>query len=422
MLMIESLISYITLIAYIVALGIILSLIYSIAEWFSKDRVIKLFEGRKVVAILNKEGYYGKLLVPPRSGGGFEILFELKSIENPQALISFLLRGYKETKDMKFLEEAKRVMMRLKERRVLDEQISLENIEVHPWSEPSLVSRKVYPSEIKDLHVIAIFSDKLDEKERALRRRELRRLYKPSLLSRTKRRIYNALAYVKDKISGTITSTTTSLLSAASTISPEVRKAFLDLEKKAIATMGALYDALLENSIGSLITLKVQEPSGEIRYYQGILREYSNYYIAVYDVDYKLVMVTKFKERNRLKGYPQPAFKVHAFRMVEEEHLIVKDIHRYEDAMRISIQNVYDDFVKIRTIVIDGKSVKVDKVLEPGGLLDLSTDSVLGELDMTIYYEISKKADVIWPRAKVQVVGLGDYPSAMFEYASRLRI
>jgi len=56
--------------AYLAAIGIVLSIIYGIAELFSRDRAIKLFEGKYAFVFFGNEGFYGRIRVPPRSGGG----------------------------------------------------------------------------------------------------------------------------------------------------------------------------------------------------------------------------------------------------------------------------------------------------------------------------------------------------------------
>lgn len=60
---------------YLAVVGVILSIIYGIAELFSRDRVIKIFDGKYAFVFIGSEGFYGKIRVPPRGGGGFEVVF-----------------------------------------------------------------------------------------------------------------------------------------------------------------------------------------------------------------------------------------------------------------------------------------------------------------------------------------------------------
>ncbi|MCD6244080.1 MAG: hypothetical protein J7J65_02445, partial [Candidatus Korarchaeota archaeon] len=92
---------------YLLILGIVLSLVFSLVELFSIDRVLKLVRGRKAFVFLGKEAYYGKLYIPPRSKGGFEVFYVDENIENPESLIAFLIENYQETGNEKFLEKAK---------------------------------------------------------------------------------------------------------------------------------------------------------------------------------------------------------------------------------------------------------------------------------------------------------------------------
>ena len=81
-------------IIYLALVGIILSIIYGIIELFSRDRAIKLFEGKYAFVFLGNEGFYGRIRVPPRSGGGFEVLFPPEGIELSLIHISEPTRPY----------------------------------------------------------------------------------------------------------------------------------------------------------------------------------------------------------------------------------------------------------------------------------------------------------------------------------------
>ncbi|HDD34067.1 MAG TPA: hypothetical protein ENG30_02835 [Thermofilaceae archaeon] len=46
-------------------------------------------------------------------------------------------------------------------------------------------------------------------------------------------------------------------------------------------------------------------------------------------------------------------------------------------------------------------------MLQPGEAVEISVPFYS---ELTVEYEVSKEADIMWPRSKVRVVGLGDYP------------
>ncbi len=407
----DTIMSYLTLLAYLMGLTLVLSIIYSIAEWFSKDRVIKIFEGKKVLVLIGGEVYCGKLYIPPRSGGGFEVFFESDRIENPLSLLAFLIENFEETGDEKFREEAEKLLIELKRKGVLSQDVSLDDIELNPWSPPSLVSRKVYQSELKDLYAIIRFRDMLSEDERKKIWKELRILYHPPFLSRLKRKIYNALAYIKDKLTTVVSPASLPMVSTV----PEVKKAIEDLQKKAVAGLGALYDPLLENSIGRLITIKVKDIDNEEKVYQGILREYSNNYIAVYDVDYRLQVKAKYKGKTLLKGYPIPIHKIHGIVFKYSEKLSIDSITKAEGKTNIILKNNGEKIIQVEKVKIEDKEFSAKKVLKPGETLTVVVEGEYDNPNIEVEYEISREADIIWPKSKVKVIGLGDYPPTMLE-------
>ena len=385
---------------YILAIGAALSLLYGISEWFSRDRVLKLFEGKRAFVILGSEAYYGRIVVPSRSGGGFEIYFPPENIENPLSLIAFLVENYREAGERKFLEEAERLLRDFKAKGLVPGEIELDNIRANPWSSPSLVSRKVYSNELGNLHAIIMFRDFLEENERRKRWRELRAIYHPSMSRVIARKVYNALAFVKDKLASTLTRTTSAI---AAPLVPEIREGIVALEKKAISGVGATYDPLLENSIGRLVTVELVDIDGERKRYQGILREYSNNYILVYDVDYRIQVVTKFKNGREEKGYPKPTLAFHGFSFELSRHLELEKLGERGALLR----NVSEAPLKVEVIKHGDGELKIGKVLQPGEAVEISVPFYS---ELTVEYEVSKEADIMWPRSKVRVVGLGDYP------------
>jgi len=394
--------SYIWLFVYVVGTGFLISLIYSIVDWFSKDRVLKQVIGKRCVVFLGNDAYYGRLILPPRSKGGFEVMLDGRQVENPEALLAFLKENYEETGERKFIDEAVKLLEEFKRIGVVRQDLTLDDIEINPWAPPSLVSKKVYPSQLGDLHAILIFRHMLSKSELRKKWAELKRLYAAGPLYRLKRKIYSALAYIKDKLTLTITP---AVLPAASISTPELKKALEEAEKQALAGAGKLYDPLLENGIGRLVTVRVVDVEGETKYYQGILKEYSDNYIYVLDVDYRLQMDTKITPDGEAPGYPKTRIKLHNFR-VEGRHL--------EGSWRdgyLVLRNVHNALIKVEKVKNAEKEIAVGKVLKPQEELKIQ----LPEGDAFIEYEISLEADIIWPRKKAEVVGLGDYPADLLK-------
>ena len=74
---------------------------------------------------------------------------------------------------------------------------------------------------------------------------------------------------------------------------------------------------------------------------------------------------------------------------------------------RAAVRNVWDRPIKVERIVHGENEVTVNKVLFPSEEIRIEREI---PKDFTLYYEISLESDVVWPRSKAVVIGLGDYP------------
>ncbi len=423
------------LIAYLVFIGAALSLLYGLSEWLSRDRVLKILEDKDVLVVLGSEAYYGKLHVPPRSGGGFEIFFPSNRVENPKSLLTYLKENYKRTGDKKFLERAERLLKEFKKSGLVDENLTLDSLDVNPWSPPSLVSRKVYPDELKNLFAIMRFKDFMSEEELRKLREEFAKVYNPPFHWRLKRKVWNVLSYVRDRVSsslsalGALPQALPVAKVAPAAISAQVQKDVTEIEKKlkemqaqAIATM-AEYDALLENSLGHLLTVKVVDIEGEEKTYQGVLREYSKNYVLLYGVNYRIQMRTRFKGQKECEGYPRPVIKLYGMLWEDEKHLAIASIEKTDAGSRVALRNVSSSPLRVEKVKVkvpkeggvEEKEIGLMKVIFPGEEVSIEVPGPPESLELEIEYEVTKEVDIAWPRSKVRIVGLGDYPTTLLD-------
>lgn len=382
---------------YLVGLGVVLSIVYAVIDYFSVDRVLKLVRGTRAFVFIGGEVHYGRLHIPPRSGGGFEVFYEERGLEHLETLLAFYLENYRETGDEKFIRHAEKLLEYFKEQGLLPPDYTLERVEVNPWAPPSLVSRKVYPGELKDLWMILSFVDFMDEGEKRARWRRLARIYSPSLHRRLARKIENSLSYVKDKVAATLAAQTKVFVGA---VPGDLAKTLEEAEKKIVS--GALapsYDALLENSIGRLVTVKFKDVEGEEKLYQGVLCEYSGSYIYVMDVDYRLQLEAVLEGGGLREARPVVSF--HGFRLNLEPRLRVEEAEG-----RLRIANAWDRPVKLEKIEGPQGSATLNRVLRPGEAVETQAVGFPAKLSL----EAALEADIVWPRSRATVVGLGDYP------------
>ncbi len=390
---------------YLMAIGIVASILFSIVDMFSIDRVLKLVKGRRVFVFLGKEAHYGRLETPPRSKGGFEVFYTDSGIENPLSLVAFLVENYHETGNKKFLEKAEILLQYLKDRGMIDPEITVEDVKINSWAPPSRVSRKVYSNELGDLWMIISFVDEMTEEEKLRRWKELSDLYSKPFLKSTTRRIYNALSYVKDKVAAALSSSTGVLMSSLPT---DLRKAVEEAQTKALgAAVGQSYDPLLENSIGRLVTVRVDDVDGERKYYQGVLGEYSDRYVYVLDVDYRLQLTAEVSGTEVRRVVPVVQFFGERLDVAGERHF---ELFRGDDGV-LEIKNLWRRPIKVEKVTFGDKEASVGRVLFPGESVE-----VRGVPDScSIHYEIALESDVVWPRSKAVIVGLGDYPPRILQ-------
>jgi len=382
---------------YLLGLGVALSIVYALIDYFSVDRVLKLVRGTRAFVFIGGEVHYGRLHIPPRSGGGFEVFYEERGLEHIETLLAFYLENYRETGDRKFLRHAERLLEHFKERGLLPPDYTLDRVEVNPWAPPSLVSRKVYPGELKDLWMILSFVDFMDEGERRARWRRLARVYSPPLHRRLARKVENSLSYVKDKVAATLAAQTRVFIGA---VPGDLAKTLEEAEKKIVSsTLAPSYDALLENSIGRLVTVRFTDVEGEEKLYQGVLCEYSGGYIYVMDVDYRLQLEAVLEGGELREARPIVSF--HGFRLSLDPRLRVDE----RDGVLV-VTNTWDRPVKLEKLEGPQGSATLNRVLRPGESAETPAVGFPAKLSL----EVALEADIVWPRAKATVVGLGDYP------------
>ncbi len=423
---IENLIlQYLNTLTPIIVLIIVAVILGLILDRVSQDRVIKLFKENWVVLFYEdvdknglNEAYLGNIHVPPRSEGGFEIEYAIKAIENPLKLIAFLKRVYVETGNNKYLDKANEIYEHLKKEGEI--KIDFEDIKYDPFTEPSQASKKVYKNNIDEIYSIVRFEEYMDGKELERKKRELEKIFHPGTWYKTKRSIINFLALVKDKLKdafGVFTST----IGKISPVSPSISKEMEKYGKEAIGKIGS-YEALLETSIGKLVKVMVNDIDKQIRFYNGVLREYSPNYIAIYNVDFPIDEEAVFKGSHLMDNFPRERLDFHGWRLNEPQHIKVINYYRDFDKLSFDLQNIYNDHIYVEKIKIADQEITLDDCnFTPN---EIEHAEVTGEFnndpEIHVIYKIIKKADVIWPVSKAKVVGSGEPTESLIESILRI--
>ncbi len=401
----------------LIIIGVILGLI---VDRISQDRVIKLFKDNWVVLFYEdidknglNEAYLGKIRIPPRSEGAFEIDYSIKAIENPIKLVAYLKRAYRTTGKKKYLDRAKEIYERLVNEGKI--KIDFDDIKYDPFSEPTEASKKVYKNNLKDIYAIVRFEDFLTEKELREKRRELEKIFHPGLLRRFKRSVSNFLSLVKDKLKaafGVITSTLTKI----APITPDITKEVQKYGEAALGKVGS-YEALLENSIGKLVKVQVNDIDKTVRYYNGVLREYSPNFIAVYNVDFPIDEEAVFIGNKLLEEFPRERLDFHGWELNEPQHIEIIN-YKYENGkLTFDIKNIHKDHIFVEKIIVGDKELTLeDPNFTPNEIEHVEINEVKeNPPTIRILYKIIKVADVIWPNTKAKVIGAGEPSETLVE-------
>jgi len=371
----------------LILLAAVAFVLSSILSWFSMDRVLKLVRGKEVILFtVDKDGdgkldaYYGKLIAPSFGSGGFEIHYPIGGARHIGSLIAYLKQAYRETGQEKYLRMSDH-LVQIAEDAGIDIQKAVDEAKRYPYTSPPEFSLKIYGSQIDDVYAIARFKDWLSEEEIHDRTVEIERFFHPSLVQRLKRRIYNAIAYVKDKIAKATASVTVPFTGV---LPSEVKGIVQEYQSKMLQTLRS-YDPMLENSIGKLVRVLVKENGS--RYYHGFLREYSDSYLYIYNVPFRLKVVQSL-EKTELEYTPH-GWDTEMLKLLKLEKKGGACVVENPGEIPVLVKVKCDDEVK-------------ELFMQPSSRVTINCDKPILEYEVIIY------ADVVWPRSKATVLGLAE--------------
>jgi hypothetical protein len=206
------------------------------------------------------------------------------------------------------------------------------------------------------------------------------------------------------------------MVTRAMPVTPDVSKEIQKYGEKAVGQIGS-YEALLENSIGKLVKVQVQDVDGTTRYYNGILREYSSNYIVVYNVDFPIDEEAIFEGERLLKEFPRERLDFHGWQLNEPPHLQILNYKIKDNRITFDIKNIHSDYINVEKIKIGDKEITLkDPIFLPGEMEHIEVEGEFSqEPKIHILYKIIKVADVIWPASKAKVVGSGEPTESIIE-------
>jgi hypothetical protein len=144
-----------------------------------------------------------------------------------------------------------------------------------------------YKYEYPQIQALIRFQDELSEDGKRKRAREIKRVYKPSVFRRTRRRVQNFFKTLGDslkEVGNAIVSHFQKTGSSAALIKSQ-DKYLKQINEDLVESVGAAYDKLLERYIGRKIVFDLIKGEQVVKY-TGILKDYTANYIEILDVHY----------------------------------------------------------------------------------------------------------------------------------------
>jgi hypothetical protein len=146
----------------------------------------------------------------------------------------------------------------------------------------------VYKNEYPQIQVLVLYHDKLDEKRKYIRQQEIKKTYHPGLVRRTRRKIRNFFATVRDAILEVINLFIgqAKKFSTAQAVSGGQDKYVTQIKDKLFGLSAQAHEPLLERYIGKKVVLEFLR-GDKVKEYVGVLKDYTAEFIEILDVNYK---------------------------------------------------------------------------------------------------------------------------------------
>ncbi|MFW6134858.1 MAG: hypothetical protein ACOC5R_04720 [Elusimicrobiota bacterium] len=145
----------------------------------------------------------------------------------------------------------------------------------------------IYKPEYVNIQALARFYDDLNDKEKKIREKRIKKTYHPGFFRRMKRKIQNIFKIVKDSLIELIDL----IIGHAKRVSPlgkmggPQEKYISKLKEEYVSSVYNSYEPLLERHIGKKVVLEMNR-NDKIIEYVGILKDYTSEFVEIFDVDY----------------------------------------------------------------------------------------------------------------------------------------
>lgn len=147
----------------------------------------------------------------------------------------------------------------------------------------------LYKQEYSNIQALIRFHDKLNDKDKARRDKDLKKTYHPGFFRALRRKVRNIFKTVRDSIMEVVNV----LISRAKKTTPagamltSQDKYVSQMKQELISSVGTAFEPLLERHIGQKVVLELIK-GDEIFELPGVLKDYSAEFTELMDVDYRI--------------------------------------------------------------------------------------------------------------------------------------
>ncbi len=146
----------------------------------------------------------------------------------------------------------------------------------------------IYKSEYGSVLSVIRYHDKLNEKNRELRDKELKRIYHPGIFRKSARKIRNLFSTIKDSVMEVLNMIMgkAGKFGAVGGIMSSQGKYVSQIRQNVVGNLSTSFEPLFEKHIGQKVTAETNEDGKSVNY-TGILKDYTPLFIELMDVSIK---------------------------------------------------------------------------------------------------------------------------------------
>ena len=248
-------------------------------------------------------------------------------------------------------------------------------------------SSLIYESDMANCLAICRSVDALTDREKRLRLRQIRRSFKPGLARRLLRWFRNIISTLKDAFSKAFSVVLGQITKRAGGMLSTQQSGMDQIGQTLIGVAGNAYEPILERHIGRPVVLQLSSPADPDKKkidLPGFLVDYTDLYIAVFNVDHEPVSeeTVEVKESVTMPGY----------------RIDVSD-------QAIIVTCTGPDILIIQSVKTDKRFSRLEVPLTNGTSINLGRDA---STTVELKLERTRRVDIICPRTQATVLFGGD--------------